>query len=175
MITLSELRTRDLFTFFNLAEGERSQTEQGLVKIWLKPGGFQQYIDIELLVRPEDDMLLEAHLILDRTFVGGRENINPFAKDIAKSFIHDLLTTEEQQVASQLVNAIWYLEGTKNHVVHIRPPSNIVIDSNIRSCLDTYIGERQSHMIVLSESQIHLMNETVHDGRRLLHILVKSV
>ncbi|MHA1782075.1 MAG: hypothetical protein ACTSUL_01465, partial [Promethearchaeota archaeon] len=84
-IRYSDFLKSDFFNFFNFSEilHEKFQEEKELLK--LKPGGFREFIDLELILMK--GKIIEAILYLDRNWVGDEFSLNPFAKDIAKSFV----------------------------------------------------------------------------------------
>ena len=90
MLTYSEIKESDLFTFFHFNEISRVvDDEENSIHIMLKPGGFIESIDIYFIIT-KDEVFQEGSLHLDRNWIGDEQEINVFAKDIVKSFIHEL-------------------------------------------------------------------------------------
>ena len=119
-ILYSQFKETDFFSFFNLSEIQlnRVGTTGELIKIDLKPGGFQEYIDIILITF--NSFILNAVLCLDREWIGNEETINPLSKDITKSFIATLFAEAlNQEFKIFLVQSIWNMKGTKERVVCI--------------------------------------------------------
>ena len=84
-IKYSELQQSEFFSFFNISEIKIEKTPELTEIRYLKPGGFQEFIDI--LFKIKDDEIKEAQLILERSWIGNHKKINPFGTDITKSFI----------------------------------------------------------------------------------------
>ncbi|MHA1292709.1 MAG: hypothetical protein ACTSQJ_08600 [Promethearchaeota archaeon] len=119
-ILYSELKKTDFFKFFNFNEVkfEFNKENNQKQKIYLKPGGFQEYIDF--IVEINKDEILRAILALDREWIGDQESINPFGKDIAKSFLGALIPNIiDQEFKISLVQGIWNLTGSKDRVICI--------------------------------------------------------
>lgn len=80
------MKDREFFTFFNLTESDENRTEKKTIIKNLKPGGFQEYIDIQLMLNSQEE-ITQATISLERSWTGNADSLNPFAKDIVKSFI----------------------------------------------------------------------------------------
>ena len=116
-----EFQKSEFASFFNLQEIERIQEPNGSARIHLKTGGFQEFIDIELKLDPSL-RLRQASLELARAWIGDEDSLNPFAKDICKSFIHNLANVSNNRI-QDLVEGIWDLHGKKDEVIYLKPPA----------------------------------------------------
>jgi hypothetical protein len=106
----SKIKESDFYNFFNLSEKSMIGN-----LISLKPGGFQKHIDF--LFKVENDLIYEAILSLDRAWIGNDESVNPFAKDITKSFISALFPDAlDQEFKLELIQAIWNIKGRQDRV-----------------------------------------------------------
>ena len=85
-MTYEELQKTDLFSFFNFAESGRRLTPEGMQEIHFKPGGFQEFIDVQMKI-DKSQLVHQGVLYLDRDWIGGPMTVSPFGKDLAKSFI----------------------------------------------------------------------------------------
>lgn len=116
-ISYSKLKKTDFFIFFNLSEIQifNLNTSQYSKKILLKPGGFQDFIDICFHI--SNDRIILASLSLDRNWIGNVRSINPFAKDITKSFLMTLLSKQvNEEFKIMLVQGIWNMKGSEDHI-----------------------------------------------------------
>lgn len=115
-----EFQKSEFASFFNTHEIERIQEPNGGFRVRLKTGGFQEFVDIELKL-DASLRLRQASLDLARAWVGNEDSLNPFAKDICKSFIRDLAGVNNKKI-QDLVQGIWCLHGKKDEVIYIKPP-----------------------------------------------------
>jgi len=119
-ISYSEFKGTDFFNFFNLKEVNTiiDGNKRNLTGIYLKPGGFQEHVDIQLKILHEE--ILNAVLILDREWIGNEKSINPFGKDIAKSFLAALIPDAlNQEFKILLVQSLWNLKGDEDRIMCI--------------------------------------------------------
>jgi hypothetical protein len=134
-----EFQKSEFVSFFNLQEVERIQEPNGSARIKLKTGGFQEFIDIE--IRLDASLRLrQASLELARAWIGDEDSLNPFAKDICKSFIHDLANTNNRRF-QDLVEGIWDLHGKKDEIIYLKPPvPSVTRLAETRSVIKVFIG-----------------------------------
>jgi len=116
-----EFQKSEFASFFNTQEVERIQEPNGVIRVRLKTGGFQEFVDIELKL-DASLRLRQASLELARAWIGNEDSLNPFAKDICKSFIHDLANFSNKKL-QDLVEGIWDIRGKKDEVIYIKPPA----------------------------------------------------
>lgn len=166
------LTKTDFFSFFNITETNRAKTEEGIVRISLKPGGFQEHIDIEIKV-DEKGSILRADLFLDRDWIGDWKKINPFGKDIAKSFIECLYTKHERSQVRDLVSAIWRLKGVNDEVISFKKGEESEDSTKMRRATDVYTGKEKLYTMMLSQSEIIIENLR-QGGRERLRITISS-
>lgn len=86
----------------------------------LKPGGFRESIDIALDLDGADNVRT-AHLGLARRWIGGAEQLNPLATDIAASFLSTFVGDRDRPQLRDLADALRSAHGTTNAVVQLRP------------------------------------------------------
>ncbi len=116
-----EFQKSEFASFFNVQEVERIQEPNGFFRLHLKTGGFQEFVDIELRL-DASLQLQQASLELARAWIGDEDSLNPFARDICKSFIHDLADINNKKI-QDLVEGIWDLHGKKDEVIYIKSPA----------------------------------------------------
>lgn len=85
LVNYDELKGSDFYQFFNIKE-QKITNEGKYTRIEVKTGGFREYIDIIFYLN-ENREIEKGILLLDRNWIGNEQSINPFGKDIAKSFI----------------------------------------------------------------------------------------
>jgi hypothetical protein len=61
----------------------------------------------------------EGSLHLDRSWIGDEQEINVFAKDIVKSFIHELTPPSEKENVVDLVRILFHVKGKKDSILSV--------------------------------------------------------
>ncbi len=142
--------------------------------ISLKPGGFQEFIDIQFEI-DKDEFLRTATLLLDREWVGDEHNLNVFAKDIAKSFIRDTIHTDFQEQVRPIVEILFNVKGEEDHIITLAgetPPSiDEVHVPELRNLVLTFAGIMNSYSIDFSQFQLK-MDNIQDDYRKRLRIII---
>jgi hypothetical protein len=104
-IPYSVLKQSDFWKFFHVREVERKQAGERMA-VSLQTGGFQQELSLQLRL-DRADAVREASLALRRGWmVGPPHGVNPFAADIAKSFLGAFLPEPDQTAGTPYVRAI---------------------------------------------------------------------
>jgi hypothetical protein len=171
----SGLRRSELFTFFRLSEHSRTgPSETGIVKVFLKPGGFQESIDVQVLV-DNIGLVREASLLMDRRWVGDMANVNPFAKDISKTFISVFIPAEDADLVKDIIHAIWNLKGTNDKVYYVSPSSEEeeFYDYQVLKAQRAYLGEERKFEMVMPSSELVIENYHA-DGKDRLRLTISS-
>jgi len=174
-MSYEDLRKTDLFEFFNFSESGRRRVSGEMQEIHLKPGGFQEFIDVKMLV-DRSQTVHEGVLYLDRDWIGGPMTISPFGKDLAKSFIAAVTPEADKEKAERVISTIWNLQGASDRTIAIQPqgPKDIVDEPPIEKLEKVYLGVEDKFEITLKESCIKI--ENVFDvGRSRLKISVEAV
>jgi hypothetical protein len=148
-----KFKDSQFWAFFHVDE---SRTDNDV--IWLKTGGFQEYVDIKITL--DGSTITKAQLLLDRAWVGNASRINPFAKDIAKSFVFALLpNTLGKALAAQL----WNLKGDNDEVVTFGGEEPVSApDEEMSALLDAYVGARK--LASAGTDGTHLMISNMQEG-----------
>lgn len=168
----SRLKETELFSFFSFTEIGRRPQSGGMMEIYLKPGGFQEFIDVALKV-DRSEGVHEGALLLDREWIGGPMTVNPFGKDLAKSFVEAVVHPVDKEKASSVVSTIWSLSGSGDKVLYITEKGN---DENeqIEKLVNVYFGTEKCFSLKLDKSRI--LVENIQDvGRQRLRIVVTSI
>lgn len=170
-----ELRETDLFTFFNFTEIGRRRTPEGLVEVRLKPGGFQEFIDVSVHV-DRSSIVHKGILLLDRDWVGGPRTVNPFGKDLAKSFVAAVTHPEDKDRAAGIVTTLWRVTGSDDMIVRIRNHKDT--DPEVSEFLDTlvnvYLGTGDEFSKSLKRTKVSIGN-TVNLGKKRLQIEIAAI
>lgn len=104
--TLAELRASDLWSFFHLREIARDDSDPTYVPITLQPGGFIESITMRL-ISYENEEIYSADLGLRQSWVIGPPfGINPFATDIAASWMATLTPQADRPKIAPLIEEL---------------------------------------------------------------------
>jgi len=165
-----EFQKSEFASFFNLQEIERIQEPNGSARIHLKTGGFQEFVDIELKL-DASLRLRQASLELARAWIGDEDSLNPFAKDICKSFIHDLTDVSNKKIRD-LVEGIWELHGKKDEVIYLKPPvPSATRSAETRTAIKVFSGVLPLLELKFPEFNLKMENIEIA-GKTLLRIIL---
>ncbi|THA23364.1 hypothetical protein [Streptomyces sp. A1547] len=104
-IPYPNLSATEFFGFFNIHETERAETT-----VRLKTGGFQEHVDLTLELDARG-RVSEATLLLRREWIA---DLNPFALDIAKSFLFDFVPVADREQVAPIADLLWRM-GSLDH------------------------------------------------------------
>jgi len=174
-MSYDELRKTDLFEFFHFTETGRRPTMDGMQEVYLKPGGFQEFIDIKMKI----DRAQKVHsgiLYLDRDWIGSPMTVSPFGKDLAKSFIGAVTPPTDRAKADRVVNTIWNVRGSSDVEISIQPqsPKDLVPEPPIEELEQVYLGIEDKFEMKLERSRIRVEN-IMDIGRKRLMISIEAV
>jgi hypothetical protein len=174
-MSYEDLRKTDLFEFFNFSESYRKRVSGDMQEIHLKPGGFQEFIDMKMMI-DRSQTVHEGVLYLDRDWIGSPMTVSPFGKDLAKSFIAAVTPEADREKADRVISTIWNLQGSSDRVITIQPqgPKNLVDEPPIEELEKVYLGVEKKFELMLKESRIKIEN-VIDVGRYRLKITVESV
>jgi len=168
----SKLKETDLFSFFHFTETGRRPQSSGMMEIYLKPGGFQEFIDVAMKV-DRSDGVHEGVLLLDREWIGSHMTINPFGKDLAKSFVEAVIHPEDNEKASSVVSTIWGLSGARDETIYLSEKGESGSE-HYEKLTNVYYGTEKCFSLELNKSKI--LVENVEDvGRSRLRIVITSL
>ncbi len=147
----------------------------GMQEIHLKPGGFQEFIDVKMKI-DRSQMVHQGVLYLDRDWIGSPMTVSPFGKDLAKSFIAAVVPLDDRKKADKIVSTIWNLQGTGDGVVSVETegPKDLVSESSIAELQRVYLGVEDKYEMKLEKSYIKVENVT-DVGRKRLKISIESI
>ncbi|MFW9808559.1 MAG: hypothetical protein ACFFE6_04170 [Candidatus Thorarchaeota archaeon] len=174
-MSYEELRKSDLFSFFHFSESGRKPMSGGIQEIHLKPGGFQEFIDVRMTV-DRSQIVQQGVLYLDRDWIGGPMTISPFGKDLAKSFIAAVTPPADRENAERIITTIWNLQGAGDRVIPLQPqsPKEFVAAPPIEKLENVYLGVDKKFEMRLKKSHISIENVT-DVGRMRLRISIESI
>lgn len=110
------LRGSGFAKFFNLTVRSRKDLENGGTLIRLEPGSYQKQIDI-LVTTNRAMETVAARLSVARSWIGGTDNLNSFAKDLVKSFVADVSCDGDNEGLKKVVAQIWHATGSGQEVI----------------------------------------------------------
>ncbi|MHA1311870.1 MAG: hypothetical protein ACTSWR_12090 [Candidatus Helarchaeota archaeon] len=116
----NDFKKTEFYKFFNLNKTKTS-IKDDMTEIYFKTGGFQEFIDIIILINKNND-IIEAKLIIEREWIGNIKNINPFGKDIVKSFISVFTPLNDKNKINKIIETIWNLKGENDYILYIKGP-----------------------------------------------------
>ena len=174
-MSYDELRNTELFSFFSFSETGRRPMADGMQLIHLKPGGFQEFIDVTMKI----DRSQKVHsgvLYLDREWIGSPMTVSPFGKDLAKSFIAAVTPPADRKEADNIVSTIWNIEGTSDKVVSIQSEISKEKEAKlpIEELQQVYLGIEEKYEMKLQKSCIKVENVT-DVGRKRLKISIDAI
>jgi hypothetical protein len=171
---LEALRESDFFTFFNVHETSRREDGgDGVQIVQCKPGGFQESIDISFDVDSAGGVLA-ARLDLERSWIGNGEHVNPFANDIAKSFIDALVPSSDHAAIEPLLTAIMDAKGIEDKRIYLHdPPREMTPDFNSIKAMGVYLGVIPKHEYTMASSQLRMEN-AIEGGHSRFRIDIES-
>jgi len=174
-VSYEDLQKTDFFSFFNFSESGRKPMSGGLQEIYLKPGGFPEFIDVRMKV-DQSLILHEGVLYLDRDWIGGPMTVSPFGKDLAKSFIAAVTPPVDREKADRVVSTIWNIHGSSGKVSPLQYQSSKELnsESQIENLENVYFGVEEKFEMTLKESCIKVEN-VVDVGRKRLKISIEPI
>lgn len=173
LIDYKKLKESDLFTFFNFSEVGRRKGEKGLAMVSLKPGGFQEFIDIAMHM-DVSGRIFSGVLLMDRKWIGNEKTINPFGKDLAKSFIQEMTPEEDRMEIEPVIFILWDMIGREDQVIGVKSAGlTISREEGVAMIVDVYKGIENEFIYEMSQSKMKIEN-VVDGGRDRLKITVSS-
>ena len=104
--TLTELRASDFWSFFHISQSARDDSDPTYVSITLQTGGFSEHNAIQLRCNEKDE-ICSAVLRLRQSWVFGPPyGINPFATDIAASWLATLVPQTDRPKLDPLIGEL---------------------------------------------------------------------
>jgi hypothetical protein len=104
--TFTDLRNSEFWQYFHISEESHDDSDRTHVHIRLRPGGWVEHIAMHLYCY-EDDYISSAELSLRQSWVIGPPwGINPFAKDLARSWLLALTAASDQEAIRPLVDQL---------------------------------------------------------------------
>jgi hypothetical protein len=175
LMSYEELRKTELFSFFNFTESGRRPMTDGMQEIHLKPGGFQEFIDVMMKV-DRSQKVHEGVLYLDRDWIGSPMTVSPFGKDLAKSFIDAITPPIDKKKASSVVSTIWNIQGLSDVMIPVQPQGSkdLVSELPIDKLVQVYLGTEDKFEMRLEESCIKVEN-VIDVGRKRLKISIEAI
>lgn len=94
-----------------------------MARVWMKTGGHQGALDLHLVLDSRRN-IVAATLVLARSWMGDEHHLNPFATDIAGSFIAAVAPETDADAALAFRDALNELRGSADEVVTFARPSD---------------------------------------------------
>jgi hypothetical protein len=137
-VSYAALQQSDFWKFFNLREAARHEAGKH-VAVFLQPGSFQKELNMRLDLN-RTGHVRRGFLELRRSWVVGQaQGINPFAADIAKSFVGILLPEPDRAAGACFVQALARV-GAPSVVKALVPRREAANLSAVEQLQLTYLG-----------------------------------
>ncbi|MHA1723238.1 MAG: hypothetical protein ACTSXH_00135 [Promethearchaeota archaeon] len=169
-----QLKNTDFYSFFNLNEITQENAPNGRIIKHVKPGGFQEYINLRFWIK--EGIIIKAELELDRAWIGNGSHFNLFANDITKSFLGALLPDELQEFKIILIQNIWNLRGTEDIIICLDEVLRNWEDAHpkIKNFIDVYRGMKENNEETFENLTLTMMNQVNEkDGKNLFFTTIK--
>lgn len=141
----ASLAKTEFFSFFGVKEIGREPRDKHTV-VHLKTGGFPDRISIDITITG-DEYVEDACLVLAQDWIGGDANINPFANDLAKSFLELFHSPVDQDQMIYFIEALWKQAGPNDKVIKSpfgKVEPDIVIPPDTQTAIAVYRGHAAS-------------------------------
>lgn len=149
--------------FFNITESERIAQDDGSTVVRFEPGSFQESIDVVLWL-DSDGTVFKAALHATREWVGDEKKLNPFAKDLIKSFISQMICPQAREAVGPLVKTLWEAQGSVDRVMTVEGKERLVAPPpEVRARLETLYGQKEEHIEIFDGCQVQMENWTGGD------------
>jgi hypothetical protein len=168
--TYDEFQLSDFWSFFHIREtGREADGDAKWTRIMLKTGGFQSEIDLSIKVSPRS-RLKEGLLSLKRNWmIGPPYGLNPFALDVARSFIAALTPPPDHDAVSDIFQMLNQIRDRRYAEQLIKEGQET---SNIHRALFTYLGSSPSFESVFPFSSFSMKNYP-NNGADWMDILIR--
>jgi hypothetical protein len=154
-VDYAALQQTDFWKFFHLREAGRESAENGRTRVTVQPGGFKQELSLHLEL-DADERVRESSLGLRRGWVvGPPHGLNPFAVDIAKSFVGAFLPDPDRAEGEAYVQALRGLRADAQALFARREQPDLSLPEEFQL---TYLGLRQSSTVLLPYCRIDAEN-----------------
>ncbi len=167
----SDFQGSEFVSFFGLQESERISNE--FTRVILEPGGFKEQVYLELKLDDQDNIKLGI-LELERAWVGNELTINPFAKDICKSFLNEL-GFPENNIIKDIIEGLWDLHGTNDEIIYIHPPKPFKERKpETQEALKVYLGIKPHFELSFPQLKIRFDN-VKSDSKDILRVVIELI
>ncbi len=169
-ISYPQFINSDFYSFFNLEEIDRKGGEHGVISYYYKPGGFQEYIDLNFIMKNND--ILQGILKIDRIWLGDINHLNMFAKDITKSFLELLIPNDLKEFKLLLIQNIWNMKGNEDRVICWDEVVKCWEDYSpeVKTFLDVYRGISNFSQKVFEDATILMENQPNKEENKIYFI-----
>lgn len=153
------LKNTDFFQFFNIHEIETKDGPNGMIIKIMKPGGFQEFIDIDFTLL-KNGTLIEARLILEKNWIGNKSHTNPFANDIVKSFISLFGERDANQDVQLLSDYFYQLKGLDDRVIYVlgHEPKITILPDHLAGAVQVYLGDKERWELNITNIKIEMFS-----------------
>ena len=156
------------FKWFSLAEVASAAGADGGRMLSYRPSGprFHRLVLVELTLSAGGD-IRRMDLVLLRSFIASLADA-PFARDIAKSFLHAVPGAADEAALLPIANEIEYRRAPAEGTVIVGPgyhPPPLPKTPSV--AYETYIGRNQDFAATLRRARLEMRNAPATDGKVL--------
>ena len=171
LVKYSDLKTSDFWNFFGIKEIESKKINDKYSKKLIKPGAFQEYIDIEFNLNNLEE-IERALLKLNRVWIGNYKNINPFANDIIKSFIYELTPEKYKSGIKKISQILFKIHGVDDEIIYLQKDENndLNIESSTQNIINVVVGLKEYFIYRLNNFGFIFQNKIENNESFLLII-----
>ena len=169
---LADALSSGFFSWFHLAEVGKSVDAQGRRVISYKPSGprFHGLTTLEVTL-DAGDKVQRMDLWLLRSFIDSGGD-GPFARDIAKSFLHDAPAPADAATLAELAGEIEYRLSSGERVITGPGYRKPELPAEPSGGYEAYRGARASYETMLAHCRLEMRNEPGPDGAALRLALI---
>jgi len=166
-----DLQETEFISFFGIHEAEKTENANRLTRVVLKTGGFQEFIHLELKIDRSNE-IKQAVLEIDRSWIGNELSLNPFAKDICKSYIDVICRSESNPIINDMIIGLFEITGKNDNVLYVHPPKPINEHlPETRAAVKVFIGLEPSMDLTLDQLKLSMTNMNIAN-KDILRVLV---
>jgi hypothetical protein len=161
-VSYSRLQETEFWSWFHLREAGRGDGPDGMTRVHVAPGSFEDDIGIGLELEA-GDWVRVARLTLRRSWVTpGDASVNPLAPDITASFVRALIPAAD----AASVDAVAGLLASTNQSDAVR--QRLAEDAQLEPFARAFLGGPDAARLPLELSILSLANEESNDDRWLV-------
>lgn len=158
----------DFWKFFGIHEISEETGVLGRINKNLKPGGFQESVDLQMTLE-KDLSVHQVNLTIERNWMGNLVHVNPFATDIMKSFIRQFGKLPQNPELEAIADHIEHFHGYSDNVIYVsgKEPHLDPLPEDLQGAIATIFGAHDwvfegSDLVMKIENQRRNDQDWIH-------------